>query len=1096
MLKIVLSGFSSAGRDAFCREIKGIVEKGERAYLIVPEQQTVMAEGMMARELPQSAALSFEVTNFTRFANTTFRALGGLALEYCDSAKKSLIMWRTLTELAPTLNMTRGRSNVGDGLVEQALSAVGEMQSLGISPTDLAQVSQNEEIQADKRLYSKLSDLSSIYSLYKNILSERYADTGDDADMMIRRLRENPDFLSGISIFVEGFTSFTEPQYRLLALLAERTEVSVTLTIPKGREEAFEFSEIRTCRDRLVSSARKEGADIKLVREEGYGKSDEDLREICSHLWSVIEPKDNITLQNPDVLRIFEAKTPYDECAFVCEDIKRRVMDGASYSDFAIVARSAESYLGILDTALFGANIPAFTSFRRDVNEFEAIKLIYTAYAVCRGFSRGDVISYAKCALSGVSREECDELEMYVNKWQINGRRFTDGEVWNMNPRGYTTHRDESDDEKLVRIDSIRHRTLDPLISFAAASASAKTVREQAEALLNFLLEIDMESRLSARAETLAKMGEGELAEENASLWSVICKALDTLVSVLSDLPCDRDAFLSQLKVLFSSVNIGHIPAFVDRVTVGSADMLRLYEKKHIYLIGVNEGSFPMTVSDRSYFTERDKIRLMAAGLATYPELEVKGARELYIFSRAFSYATDSVTVSYSSSDTRFKGISPAEVVGKITKLTGGAVKPVKIKDLPSRERIYSPGLTLLDIGGAGDDYPAIREALLRSGYDREVAVLEGDISNTNSRLGKDIVDGLVGRPLSLTQSRIDSYVSCPFGYFCRYTVRLSADETAEFDSRSIGSFIHAILENFFAALSREGRRSGDLTAEERRELTLRAAEKYIAQLGEGSVGASVRTKIKIDRLCRAALPVVDGLCDEFRQSAYEPRFFELRLSYDRESPDPVRIKTDKGDVNIFGIIDRVDAYKRGEDVYLRVVDYKTGQKAFSPDDLADGANLQMFLYLRALVESEKAAFRDRVGVGKDGRLIPAGVIYVKAAVGDVKIPTPDESLAEAAVKDAQGREGMLLDDADSISAMTLRYTPVYSSRYPDEIRDNKRHLLYTEEGWQTLMETVENSVCSAADGIRGGNMPASPKERGGISPCEYCEFKPICRIK
>ena len=366
---------------------------------------------------------------------------------------------------------------------------------------------------------------------------------------MINKLREHPDFLTGTHIFVDGFTSFTEPQYRLLGLLAERTNVSVSLTLPKGKEDAFEFSEIRECESRLVSTARRANADVSRVREEGNNAySDEALREICLGLWSVNTPKDNITLQNVESLRIFEARTPYDECAFICDDIKRRVMGGASYSDFAIVARSAENYLGILDSALDFADIPAFTSYRRDAEEFEAVKLIYTAYAACRGFNRGDVISYAKCALSGVSRDECDELEMYVNKWQINGGRFTDDEVWSMNPLGYTTQRDEDTDKKLLRINSIRHRIIDPLYAFASKSGRATTVREQAEALLSFLLSIKMEASLKKRAAYLAEMGEKSLADENASLWQVICRGLDTIVTVLGDLPCDRDAFLSHLR--------------------------------------------------------------------------------------------------------------------------------------------------------------------------------------------------------------------------------------------------------------------------------------------------------------------------------------------------------------------------------------------------------------------------------------------------------------------------------------------------------------------------------------------------------------------
>ncbi|MBE6532868.1 MAG: hypothetical protein E7676_05115 [Ruminococcaceae bacterium] len=1096
MLRIVRSGFSSSGREKMYEEIKDIVSRAGKCILIVPEQQTVMTEGLMAKLLPSSSALVFEVTNFTRLANTTFRTLGGISGEYCDSAKKALIMWRALTELSPTLRVSAGRKEINAGLVESSMRAVAEMAGLGISPEELADSAALEEVMADERLSGKLSDLSKIYTLYKSLLSERYSDTSDDALAMIEKLSEHPNFLTDTKIFIEGFTSFTEPQYRLIGTLSARTDLTVSLAVSAAREGAFEYSEIRDTKDRLISLARRAGAEIKLSKEEGYGKkTKESLSEICDLLWTNSSNFDKISLQNSEDLRIFEAETPFDECTFACEDIKRRVMNGASYSDFAIVARNVDNYSGILDSALSRAKIPAFTSYRKDVSEFEAIKLIYTAYSASRGFSREDVITYAKCALSGLSREVCDELEMYVNKWQINGRRFTDEAVWNMNPLGYTTRRTVDNDEKLLRIHEARMSIISPLVSFAKAAERAKTVREHAEVLLDFLVKIDMETSLKKRSEALRAAGEAALADENERLWGVICDALDTLVEVLGDAPCDSEAFLSQLKVVFSATDIAKIPAYADEVTVGSADMIRLYEKPHVYLIGVNAGDFPATVSDNSYFSERDKLTLSRLGLNMKPQLEIKGARELYIFSRAFSYATESVTLSYSATDTRFKAKARAEVIDRITALSGGEVKPRKISTLPIIERLYTPEGALEDIGKLSDEYESVRAALVESGYEREVMISEGDITNASARLGESIVDGLYSKSLSLTQSRIDSYVGCPFAYFCRYTIGLSEDERAEFDAPSIGSFIHAILENFFRTLSLEGRKSGSLSSEEKVALTKAAAEKYISELGEDVFGASKRTKIKIDRLCRAALPVVDGLCEEFASSAYEPRFFELSLSAkDEASPGAINIKTERGDVHIYGIIDRVDAYKKGEDVYLRVIDYKTGHKEFSPDDMKEGANLQMFLYLKALVESENEKFRGALGASEKSRLIPGGVIYVKTSVGDVRVDTPSDEAADEAVKGAQEREGMILDDEDSISAMTLKYTPVYSKRTPDKIPDSKRKYLYTEDGWEEIMKTVEESVTDISDRIRSGEISAKPKVKKDKSPCEYCEFKAICR--
>ena len=1096
MLKIVKVGLASSGREKMYERIAELCNEEKRAILIVPEQQTVLAEGSMAKRLSPSAALTFEVTNFTRLANTTFRALGGLSGEYCDSAKKALIMWRVLSELAPVLRVMAGRREINSGLVESSLRAVGEMQSMGITPAALAELELLDSVKCDERLLGKISDLSKIYSLYKSTLSERYSDTASDADAMIEKLRDNPEFLADTEIFIDGFTSFTEGQYKLIGTMAERTALTLLLPISHVREDAFEYSEVRYAKEHLIKSARGAGADVKLAKEEGFGKkTKESLAQICDLLWTTFADYDNITLQNSDDLRIFEARTPFEECNFVCEDIKRRVMAGAAYHDFAIVARDTNRYAGILDTALARHGLPAFTSYRKDINAFEAIKLIYTAYSATCGFAREDVVTYAKCALSGISREECDELEMYVNKWQISGARFTDAAPWNMNPLGYTTRRAPDTDQKLIRINEVRERIIAPLHEFSHALEKARSAREHASVLLNFLLKIDLEGSLSKRAEALWRQGEQSLAEENLRLWGIICDALDTIVSILGDTPCDRDSFLSQLKIVFSATNIAKIPAFSDEITVGSADMIRLYEKPHVYLIGVNAGQFPATVTDNSYFSERDRKILCEGGLDVKPELEIKGARELYIFSRAFSYATESVTLSYSTTDTRFKSIERAEVIDKIISLTGGALAVRKVKEMPTEQRLYSPGEALESLGEYGAEYSAIKDALISAGYEREIAVSEGDITNSSAKLGESILGGMYKDSIALSQSRIDTYVGCPFSYFCRYNVGLSADERAEFDAPSIGSFIHAILENFFSALSAEGKKSGELSGEEKSALARNAARKYIAELGEDAFGASKKTQIKIDRLYRAAMPVIDGLCEEFAESAYEPRCFELSLSRSNpEAPDPIKIKSAGGDITIFGVIDRVDAYKKGEDVYLRVIDYKTGQKEFSPDDIKEGSNLQMFLYLKALVETEKQQFRQKLGVGEGGKLLPGGVIYVKTSISDVRIDTPSDEDAKEAVKSAQSREGMLLNDEDSISAMKLKYTPLYSARTPDKIPTAKQKFLYTEDGWSEIMQTVEESVTTVADRMRLGEIGAMPKRRKDKSPCEYCEFKAICR--
>ena len=1017
MLRIIRGGFFSVAREKMRQEIKSIVEERNRALLIVPEQQTVISEIELAEVLPSSSPLYFEVTNFSRLANTTFRALGGINGEYCDKASKALIMWRTLTELSPTLNMTAGRREINSGLVDSALMAVGEMQSLSITADMLEEAVALDVVKNNKRLSGKLSDLSRIYSLYRSILTERFSDSAEDSEEMIKRLKNSPDFFSDTSIFIEGFTSFTEPQYKLIELLSARSEVTILLAIPRAEREFFECSELRDTESRLINGAKKSSTKIKLVNcEEKSLKKKESISLIVNSIWRKQRIYDNITLQNPQELRIFEASNPFEECEFLASDIKRRIMEGANFRDFAVIMRSENTYKGILDGALSLAKIPYFTSSRRNADTYEIIKLIYSAYAVSRsGFVKEDVLTYAKCGLSGISREECDEFESYVETWQITGKRFTDDTLWNMNPDGLTTKRSRGTDEKLRRINRVRHTLITPLHRLSEDTLHAKTIKEHCETLLSFLVSIDAEGGLQRRANLLTSLSEAALAEENSRLWKLICDSLDTLVSLSGDCKCTPDGFISQLKILFSSVDIGRIPAHYDEVTVGSADMIRLSSKKYVYLIGVNAGEFPMAPKESAFFTERDKITLSECGLSIKPKLAIDEAREMYIFSRAMSYADESVTLLYSSLNTRYRAIDPSDVIGKIKELTGGAVSPIKIPGLSAGERIFNAKEALnLEMK---KDYATLKAALLESGLEREVRISEDSIINDSMKLGDDYRARMASSEMSLSQTRIDSYVNCPLSYFFKYTVSLSTEKRAEFDASGIGTLIHAILENFFKELRDGGEEAGSISRDRRIALTRSAAEKYIGELGDDLDNSSVRTKIKIDRLCRAALPVVDGLCEEFADSEFSPRFFELVISSEiKTSPDPVKLVTEKGNrVVISGIIDRVDTYEKDGNVYVRVVDYKTGKKVFTPDDIKEGKNLQMFLYLHSIVNSTKEEFLESLGKKEEGRVIPAGVIYVKTFVGDKTVELPEDELAEKAVKGEQKRLGMILDDPDVI---------------------------------------------------------------------------------
>ena len=1088
MLTIYEGGFYSTMGNALTDAIKASIAAGHKVYLIVPEQDTVATELEMTEALPEDAPLSFEVTNFTRFTNTAFREIGGISKEYSQKSARALIMWKTLTELSPMLNLTRGRRSVSAGSVKKALSAVSEMQALAISADLLADGAKSEI--KDKRLGEKLKDLALIYSLYSELSGEKYSDSTNEAIALASALESRPDFLSKREIFVSGFTSFTEPQSRLLRALMKQAPVTVALTVGRA-QDAFEYRELAQAKSRLIALADSEGVEKRLKKFHGRElQGAMVLSEICDLLWRSEGEIDNDSLQylktNPEMLRIFSTSTVYEECELLVADIKRRVMEGARFSDIAIVSRRSENYLGVLDLMLDEAKIPYFISKTSSTKSIPLFKLIYTAYnIISTGYKREDLLTYAKCGLIDISRDEVDRFELYCEKWGIEGRRFSDGLAWNMNPRGYERWREE-DEAAIAEINSTRERIISPLLLFGEEARSAKTVKEHAEALIKFLVSLDCEELMARRARELILLGDEPTAEEARRAWGILCTALDTIVDILGDCGCDISSFVNQLTTSLEDASVGHLPTHRDEVTVGSADMLRVKDKKHVYLIGVNSGEFPASVNDSSYFSDSEKSALSLVGIPIAPDLEIKSARELYSFSRAFSIGRERVTLTYNERTPMLAPLLPSEVITRIKELTHGRISPVRADKLEKKDLLYTESAALEALGSLGEGEAEAREALILAGYGDKLAVRDGSIKNNRLTLSEDSLALIYGRDLYLSQTRIDKFLGCPMSYFCKYNLGLGEEEPAELGSNIIGSFVHAVIESFFGELESRGSDASTLDEADRERITESAAEKYAKEL-IGNTEPSARTRAAISRLVRATKPVVDGLCEELSGALYKPTFFELKTdSRDDNSPDHLVIKREGGGrIIVRGTIDRVDTYKSGDDVYVRVIDYKTGHTDFLPSKLKDGEYLQMFLYLKAIADTKSEGFRERLGVKDGGRIIPAGVIYVKTRVNDTTVRNASDAEAEEAVKKLQERDGMLLDEGVSIAAMNPDFIP-------PEVK-KKEPLRYTEEGWRDIEKTLIEVTTGVADSMCSGRINATPATKGGRN-CKWCRYKEICR--
>ena len=246
--------------------------------------------------------------------------------------------------------------------------------------------------------------------------------------------------------------------------------------------------------------------------------------------------------------------------------------------------------------------------------------------------------------------------------------------------------------------------------------------------------------------------------------------------------------------------------------------------------------------------------------------------------------------------------------------------------------------------------------------------------------------------------------------------------------------------------------------------------DKYINEYLDGISGyraiETERSKFLVSRISRALKAVVLQLSREFAQSGFEPAYCELKIGNGGEIPE-LKIPFDKGDINIVGSIDRVDEYNG----YIRVIDYKTGTKSFKLPDILFGLNLQMLIYLYAVV---------RAG-GKDDEKA-AGILYMPS-----KRDLNDSGMA---------MNGLLRSEKDIVAAMDRdmqgEFVPKYSITNSGAL-DKRCTSFVSKEDFSDIFDYIEVLMKRTGDGILSGDIAVSPLDGRETPACKYCDYGAVC---
>lgn len=1067
MIKFIF-GAPGSGKTHLIFEM--LREDPDNSFLIVPEQQTVVSERLALEKLPFTAQLGFEVLNFTRLANRVFRCYGGLSYHYINPSMRSLFMWRTLRELSPMLeeySQTGGELS----LTPVMLGAADELTACSVTPAMLENAATRLP---DGPLRRKLRDLSLIVASYRGLVAESFDDRNEDL-CKLADLLDAHAFFCGSDVFIDSFTSFTALEYGIIErIFRQAKNVTITLGCESPKLPLICTESIRETAKKLQLLAEKLGKQTdSIFLTENYRAKNAELGKLMTDFWV---PGSTSFAGIPESergnIRVVACTDPYDEANAAASIILSELRRGLRYRDIAIIARDASRYEGIVDAALESAGIPCFMSKKNDLSSMPEMRILVSAIRIkYLGFRQEDVLSYLKTGLCGVSIRDTDMFEEYIGTWNISGERFTSSE-WSMNPDGYTDKLSSRGKRILSAANRVRESMLAQLMPLFARLDAAEKLPDALEAIYDFLIEIDLPGQITAKSEALKARGERRAAADTAAVWGIIVDMLDDLAVAFPDEKLDDEELYRALLLCIGSAEAGAIPTGSDEVTIGSASLLRTGEIKTAIIIGANEGVFPASVSENGVFSDSDRRELSSVGLELSGSDGVSRAAEEMLYARrAMTLPSEKLFVLYSLRGSDGKEARPSMLVTRLQtaypylkpEIFACGMPEKRVTDLPSSVSL------LKRFGDDAEFSRALGEELEKNG----IAIRELKAAEPDCSVDPDTARMINGRQMSLSQTRIDSFVECRFAYYCDHALRLRKDEKASVDYKTSGTFIHSVLERFL----REAVTENGLDLSDPARIVDSVISERISAISTPEQRRSDRFRHLFTRLRRLAMLMAESLRREFADSSFLPAYFEYRLNDGNKDTLSLKL-SDDSTVSLNGCVDRVDLWRSGGEVYVRVVDYKTGSKKFSLDDVSSGLNLQLLIYLFSLCRSD-TDFASGVGCAPGKAPVPAAANYLSSYLTVLSTTgLPDE---KKVTEDALGRldrSGVFLDDTDVLAAL---------GKAPKQGR-------LSIEGFESLRKELYSVIERIAEEIRSGKASATPLIKSGKSPCNFCAMNIICR--
>jgi ATP-dependent helicase/nuclease subunit B len=1111
-------GRAGSGKSHRClQEIREKMDGGVKYPLIlfVPEQFSFQAERNLIEFIGERVNRKVEVLSFSKLAHRVFDEVGGSTHRHINSAGKCMLIHRVLEEVKGELTVF-SRAVKQPGFTNVISDIITEFKRYNISPEMLHVAAAG--IKENEGLRNKLQDLNYIYNSFEESLHQGFIDAEDEMAMLAQKL-DVCNLYDGAEFWIDEFSGFTPQQFIILEkLLKKSRRINMTLTTDclNGKAEVDVegvFAPINNTEVRLLDiiEAKNISYEEPLCLDSDHLPRFKDSEEL-QHLEKNYYASPALAYNDQVVkISIFKALNTYTEIEKAARDIIALSRDkGLRYKEIAVVSRDLKTYEKLVQVIFDQYKIPYFIDRKREITGNPLVVLILSVFELLsKNWSYESVFRYLKTGLTNISKEEIDILENYVLANGIRGKKWTDEELWNYRLNYGFDGREISLHEQSIlnRVNETRERIITPLIKLQSIIKGKTKIKTICTAIYEFLNEIQVPERIEEWIEGFKKEGDFARGSEYSQILKIMMQVLDQMVEVLGEEEVSVDAFVKILNVGFKEYEIGIIPPALDQVLVGSIERVRSHDIKALFIVGVNDGVFPSASAEEGILTDMDRETLKELGIELAADTRSKAFEEQYLVYTTITLPSTYLKLTYPIANFEGKALRPSSIIGKVKKIFNRLVEESEIIKSDSSEEnlelISSPVPTFNEmIANLRRNYEGEEiESLWKDVYnwynsqedwkERSEKALEGlTYTNQVEAVAESKIRELYGDNLSFSVSRLERYAECPFAYFVQYGIKAKDRKIYELSPPDMGTFMHEVLDRFSDKINASGMTWREVTKEWSKEAISEIVEHILSEKSSSILNSSARYKYVTERLKKIIAKSVEIISEHIRRSSFDPLANELVFGHKEDLP-PIEIPLPSGEkISLIGRIDRVDQMEMEEGVYLRIIDYKSSSKDFNLSDVYYGLQIQLLLYLDALLKNAPQYLEKQA--------IPGAILYFRLDDPIVKgsAGMTEEKIEENIMKKLK-MKGLLLADARLVKSMD-NTMETYSLIIPAKMnRDGSlgSSSAISLKEFEILREYVSDSVVQLCQEMLRGNIKIKPSKKKNYASCTYCNYASICQF-